>query len=160
LLSLAKAWFDALASEERLLSLRVSMTQVLLELRRALASPQAVMPAASSPRLQSQKLRRVLDEIAARAHEPVTQPEIARLVGMSTSRLRAFFKKTTGWGFAQYLRELRVERAAKLLRDSADSVASIAHQTGFADQSHLLRCFRLKHGCAPLAYRRLHQSGS
>lgn len=73
---------------------------------------------------------------------------------MSTSRFRAFFKETTGWGFARYLREQRVERAAKLLRESSESIAAIAHRTGFADQSHLLRWFREKYHVSPKEYRR------
>jgi transcriptional regulator GlxA family with amidase domain len=76
---------------------------------------------------------------------------------MSTSRFRIFFKETTGWRFADYVRDLRLERAARLLRESGDSVADVAYQTGFADQSHLQRLFKAKFAISPLAYRKQHE---
>ena len=79
---------------------------------------------------------------------------------MSVSRFRAFFKETTGWGFSDYLRELRLERAARLLRESAESVAEVAYETGFADQSHLQRLFKGRYGICPLAYRKQHREAA
>ena len=67
-----------------------------------------------------------------------------------------FFQETTGWGFGDYLRDLRLERAARLLRETTESMAAVAHQTGFADQSHLTRLFKAKHGVSPLHYRKRH----
>jgi transcriptional regulator GlxA family with amidase domain len=100
------------------------------------------------------RLGRVLDYVSHRFHTPLSQPEVARVAGMSPSRFRLFFKETTGWGFADYLRDFRLERAAELLRDSTESVASVAYRTGFADQSHLQRLFKAKYGISPLAYRK------
>ncbi len=158
LLHLAQAWFEVRPDEERTLALKFHLLEVLLQLRQALINPRHVAPDARSTRAEREaRLGRVLEYVAQHCHERVSQPAAARVAGMSTSRFRAFFKDTTGWGFSDYLRELRLERAARLLRETSASVAEIACQTGFSDQSHLQRLFKSKHAVSPLAYRKLHQ---
>jgi AraC family transcriptional regulator len=49
---------------------------------------------------------------------------------------------------------MRVERAARLLRDTAMPLADVAAACGFCDQSHLARSFRHVLGCTPSDYRR------
>ena len=149
LLLLAEAWFGNNAEPSEL---KVLLLQVLVQLRKAMVGGQPRQVAAA-PKLREQRLRRALDYMARHLHEPLAQPDVAHEVGMSTSRFREFFKQTTGWGFARYVMEQRVERAARLLRDGSESIATIAHLTGFADQSHLLRCFRQKFGVSPREYR-------
>ncbi|MES2738996.1 MAG: AraC family transcriptional regulator [Verrucomicrobiota bacterium] len=158
LLRLTQSWFQAEVGEERWVALKFHFMAVLFQMRRAFAAASSQSIPTTDRAVREERLRRSLDYVSLHAHESLSQPEAARAAGMSTSRFRAFFKETTGWGFAQYVRELRVERAAKLLRETDDSVATIAHMTGFADQSHLLRCFKGKHGDAPLAYRQRHRS--
>lgn len=153
---LVATWFEQTAAPDRWLKLKFHFLEMLFHLRQAFADRAATTGTLPDREVREERLRRSLDYVSLHAHETVSQPEAARAAGMSTSRFRAFFKETTGWGFAQYVRELRVERAAKLLRDTQDSVAEIAHMTGFADQSHLLRCFKAKYGQAPLAYRHRH----
>ena len=156
LLELAKAWFSS--GPDRLPELKLRFLAVLLRLRAALASDETTKPDTDTDRaLRETRLRRALDFVSLHGHEAISQPQVAKAAGMSTSRFRAFFKETTGWGFARYLREQRLERAAKLMRESSESIASIAHRTGFADQSHLLRWFRDKYGMPPKDYRRGHQ---
>ncbi len=159
LLRLVRAWFDDAPGEERTLALRVHLLELLLGLRRAFARRGLGVPETLSRRAEREtRLGRVLEYVAQKADGPLSQPAVARVAGMSTSRFRAFFKETTGWGFADYVRDLRLERAARLLRETAESVAGIACATGFADQSHLQRLFKKKHGLSPLAYRRKHPS--
>jgi transcriptional regulator GlxA family with amidase domain len=64
------------------------------------------------------------------------------------------------WGFSKlspYLQEtaarFRIERAARLLRETDESYASIAADAGFCDQSHMNRTFRRLLGRAPSAVR-------
>jgi AraC-like DNA-binding protein/mannose-6-phosphate isomerase-like protein (cupin superfamily) len=157
LLELTRLWFGRESGKEPWLEMKLHFLQMCFHLGQALSAGSSPLRTSDDRPMREERLRRALDHIALHAHEHLTQPSVARAAGMSTSRFREFFKDTTGWGFAQYLRELRVERAAKLLRESDDSIATIAHMTGFADQSHLMRCFKAKYGLAPLAYRRKHR---
>lgn len=161
MLRLAQTWFEAKPAEGRTLALKFHLLEVLMHLRRAFIENGHAVPDTISMRAEREaRLGRVLEYVAQHCHTHLSQPEVARVAGMSTSRFRAFFKETTGWGFADYLRELRLERAARLLRETAESVAGIAYQTGFADQSHLQRLFKIRYALCPLAYRKLNQQGS
>jgi AraC-like DNA-binding protein len=157
-LRLARVWFEGAQSQDRDMSLKIHLLEVLAELRRAFLSRGHTAPdsmARHAERLA--KLSRVLEYVGERCHATVPQPDVARFAGMSTSRFRVFFKETTGWGFGDYVRDLRLERAARLLRETTEGMAEIAYQTGFSDQSHLQRLFKAKHEISPLTYRRRHQ---
>lgn len=157
--ALAQVWFGDQQGAGRWMELKLKFMEVLMRLRLGFAAADSsVRDSTPGDRaLRESRLRRALDFVSLHGHEALAQPRVARAAGMSTSRFRAFFKETTGWGFARYLREQRVERAAKLLRESSETIADIAHRTGFADQSHLLRCFRDKFGVSPKEYRRAHR---
>jgi len=157
LMRLTQTWFAPASAEGRLLALRFHLLEVLLQLRRAFIAKGGEPEAISTRAEREARLGRVLEFVAQRCDGAIAQPEVAKVAGMSTSRFRAFFKETTGWGFADYLRDLRLERAARLLRETNESVAEVACRTGFSDQSHLHRLFKAKHDVSPLAYRKQHQ---
>lgn len=157
LLRLARAWFEP--DPDQRLALKVHLLEVLLHLHRAFDPSRGTAPASVSWRGEREALLgRVLEYVGQHCHTALAQPEAARVAGMSPSRFRVFFKETTGWGFGDYLRDVRLDRAARLLRETRESVAEIAYQTGFSDQSHLQRLFKAKHGLSPLAYRKQHQA--
>jgi two-component system response regulator YesN len=64
------------------------------------------------------------------------------------------FKKVAGMTFIDYLTHTRISQAARLLLGSQSSVAEIATQVGFSDQSYLTRQFRKSFGCSPRDYRK------
>jgi AraC-like DNA-binding protein len=88
-----------------------------------------------------------------------TVREIARRVGVSESRLTHAFREHAGRSVGAYLRELRVEAAARALRETDEPIAAIAGACGFADQAHLSRIFRACRGTTPAAYRRGSRGG-
>ena len=148
---LAKAWF----TRSHAVALKFHLLEILLGLRNALPEGDPMPRESVAMRAEREaKLVRVLEYVSHHFHTPLSQPEVARVAGMSPSRFRVFFKETTGWGFADYLRDFRLERAADILRGSTESVASVAYRTGFADQSHLQRLFKAKYDISPLAYRK------
>lgn len=57
--------------------------------------------------------------------------------------------------FGNYIRKLRLDKAAILLKDSNKTVTEIAYDCGFADQSHLIRCFKNFYGMTPLQYQKI-----
>jgi len=79
---------------------------------------------------------------------------LASLVVLSPSRFRHLFKQETGTSPAQYLKELRLRKAEKMLRTTFLSVKQILKQVGIASNSHFVHDFRNKHGVTPTAYRR------
>ena len=78
--------------------------------------------------------------------------ELANVSGLSPFYFLRAFTKATGLTPHEYLCNLRVEKARKLLSDGI-SIAETAAETGFFDQSHLHRHFRRILGITPGKYR-------
>lgn len=84
----------------------------------------------------------------------VTLNEIARYFHRSDSVISRYIKTHSGKGFAELLQNMRLERAADLLRTTDMDVASTGSAVGYAGESHFINCFRKKYGLTPLQYRR------
>ena len=81
-------------------------------------------------------------------------PTLALLVNLSPSRFRHLFKQETGTTSAQYLKDMRLVKAEKMLRTTFLSIKQILKQVGIASNAHFVRDFRRKYGTTPTAYRR------
>lgn len=97
-------------------------------------------------------VRRVKDYLAAQYQGAPHLRDIAQAAGLSPYHLLRVFAAATGQTPHAYLTQLRVDNAKNLLRSSR-SLADIAADCGFADQSHLTRLFRRQYGLTPGAYR-------
>ncbi|HLI16954.1 MAG TPA: AraC family transcriptional regulator [Rhodanobacteraceae bacterium] len=67
--------------------------------------------------------------------------ELARTVGLHPSWLGAAYRGAAGEGLMETAARFRVEHAAKSLRETNSSLAEIAIEAGFCDQSHMIRTF-------------------
>ncbi|WP_449241861.1 AraC family ligand binding domain-containing protein [Desulfovibrio sp.] len=90
--------------------------------------------------------------LAARCAGDPDLAETARVAGLSPFHFLRVFRKATGLTPHAFLVQCRVRRAQELLRGGLDP-ASVAAETGFADQSHLTRQFKRLTGVTPAAYR-------
>jgi transcriptional regulator GlxA family with amidase domain len=90
-----------------------------------------------------------------RAHltDPITVDGLARICGLSRSRLHAVCRIRLGKAPMTVVRDLRLEAAAHLLLVTDRPLQAIAEACGFADPSHLSHAFRRRHGVPPLVYR-------
>lgn len=82
----------------------------------------------------------------------ITLEKLASLCGLSRYQFLRRFEKTTGVTPKAWLIQLRLEHACGLLRRSNHSIASVATEVGFYDQSHFNRAFRQAYGVAPSQY--------
>jgi len=89
-----------------------------------------------------------------RYRENLRLGDIATAVGVHPVHLARVFRLSYGMPVGSYARGLRLTWAAGRLRDSGDSIAQIALEAGFFDQSHFTRAFKQHFGRTPLAYRR------
>ena len=67
---------------------------------------------------------------------------------------REFSKYFDNLSFGDYIRKQRIEKAIELLNNYSYSLTEIAYLTGFSDQSHFTRIFKLHTGKSPSVYRR------
>jgi AraC family transcriptional regulator len=103
--------------------------------------------------LPARARRRLQDYIHAHLEEKITVSDLAAHVDMSPSYFSRMFKDTVGTTPYQYVVHERVREAQILLETTDASLANIALQVGFANQSHLTRQFRKVMHITPGAYR-------
>ena len=107
-------------------------------------------------------LRGLLDPRIGRAvraihREPGRQwalANLARDATMSPSAFSARFRRLTGESPMRYVARTRLARAAEYLRDSEDSVLTIAGRTGYHSDISLSKAFKRQFGVAPGTYRK------
>ncbi|NOT34776.1 MAG: helix-turn-helix transcriptional regulator [Candidatus Eisenbacteria bacterium] len=99
-------------------------------------------------------IRAVCDRLRDERERAPTMAEVARSLDLHPVYLAREFRRAIGCSPGDYLRHYRLERAAALLAHSRQSLAEIALQCGFADQSHCARQFKAAFGASPSAYRR------
>ena len=97
----------------------------------------------------------VTELLHARFSESVGLRSVASTAGVHAVHLARCFRKFKGCTMGEYVRMLRVEHAARRIAGSDDALVEIALETGFADQSHLSRVFKLHTGMLPSEFRSL-----
>lgn len=95
-----------------------------------------------------------LRQIQSHYDQPLKVKELARQAGLSEyqfeQRIRKIFQITPG----QLIQKVRMDAAVRQLRETKKTVAAIAQESGYSDQSAFTRQFRLTTGFSPLEYRR------
>ena len=80
---------------------------------------------------------------------------IADEMGMSVSGLSRLFKKKTGQGLLDYIVQVRMEAAKRLLRETDLPVTEIAGRVGFSTSAYYAKVFRERMRCTPTRYREM-----
>ncbi|NEQ54178.1 MAG: helix-turn-helix transcriptional regulator [Leptolyngbya sp. SIO3F4] len=106
--------------------------------------------------LSQYQLDRALNYIQTHLRQNIKLADIANLLGMSQYYFCRLFRQSMGISPYKYVIQQRVEQARRLLRQPQKmSIAEIALDCGFTNQSNLCKHFRSLTGTTPKAYRRL-----
>lgn len=105
--------------------------------------------ARSPNRLTQHQVACAIDYMHSHLDQDISLEVLAQTVNISPSHLHRLFKQETGMAPHQYLINLRVNQAKKLLLTRNFSVNEVAAEVGFADQSHLNRHFKRIFGVTP-----------
>ncbi len=81
--------------------------------------------------------------------ESYSVDELSREVGYSNMHLYRKLKALTGETPSQFLRTIRLKRAAELFRKKSDNVTQIAYSVGFNSLSYFNKCFKEQFGVTP-----------
>jgi AraC-like DNA-binding protein len=100
------------------------------------------------------QLRRAKQILISRLDEPISLAELARACKLSPGHFARAFRQTAGQPPHRWLMEQRIEKAKQLLVDTTLSLAQIAQNCGFADQSHFTRVFAQLVQSSPGQWRR------
>jgi AraC-like DNA-binding protein len=133
------------------LAAAAAIQRLLLATLRASHRNQLAQP---SPRIQ-----RCLDHIAARVHEPLYVPALARLIGLSESRFKVRFRREVGLPPGEYILRVKIAAATAALAQPGARVTELAHTLGFSSSQYFATVFRRFTGLSPTAYQARHQTG-
>jgi len=100
-----------------------------------------------------ERLGRVRDYALAHLGEAISVKAAARVACLSPSYFSAHFREKVGIPFSSWLRYLRVERAAQLLREHDHPIGRLAEHVGFSSIRTLERSFKEFLSSTPRTYR-------
>ena len=98
--------------------------------------------------------RRALELINKHLDQPITLQFIAKQVGLSSHYLSRLFHAETGKPFNQYVIEAKMQRAAKLLRESTMKVYEVSDSIGIPNYRYFAALFKKHWGMTPIDYRK------
>ena len=103
------------------------------------------------PPVRDERLRQVLDLVAARPGEEHTADSLARAAAMTPRHLRRLFRDQLGTTPGHYLERVRIE-AARALLEAGATVTEAARASGFGSDESLRRAFHATYQVAPSTY--------
>jgi len=99
------------------------------------------------------RLTPVLRYVEAHISKPISLDEAAKVAGLESKYFSAFFRSKVGTSFTEWIRLLRVKRAAELFQVRDESITRVAFAAGFRDVRTFERVFKRCTGVTPKAYR-------
>ena len=130
---------------------RSALSEVILALTEHRPAVQGA-PSARSLR-DGERMKRMLHYVEEHYDQPLTVEDIARSASVSESECLRCFRRVIGAAPMQYLKQLRLQRAAELLADTDRQIADIGALCGFQEMSYFARSFRAFKGVTPSVYR-------
>lgn len=99
----------------------------------------------------------ILGYINNHYYEDLTLETVSEKYYLSTFYFSRTFKEVTGFHFAEYVSNVRIKEAKKLLLNSDFTINEIASAVGFHSNTHFGRVFKQIVGCAPSSYKKKEQ---
>ncbi|HZW77125.1 MAG TPA: AraC family transcriptional regulator [Flavobacteriaceae bacterium] len=100
-------------------------------------------------------LEEVTDKIRQNPEQNYTVSEISKETGISIPHLQQGFKEMHGHTVANFIREVRLEKAEDLIKNSDLNISEIVYTIGLSSRSYFSRIFKKKFKCSPSDYQRL-----
>jgi len=137
------------------LSRIIQLLEILNEL--ATSSEVKVLASASyTPKLESadqDRMQRVCDFIHAHLMDEIDRSQLAKLAHLSEGAFSRFFSSRTGKTVPEYVNEVRIGRACRMLGEDAGNITDIAMDCGYRNLANFNRRFRQVTGMTPSVYR-------
>ena len=101
------------------------------------------------------RIQKVKDYVSVHYVDEIRLEDMAALVGMAPSAFSRFFKQETGRNWVDYLIDIRLGNAARLLVDTSAGISEICYGCGFNNLSNFNRTFKARRGYTPRDFRTL-----
>ena len=114
--------------------------------------PETEMFCSRQQRLAQERVEQVIFLLKQNLAEPPALEELGKKIGCSHFYLSRIFSAQTGHTITHHLRQLRMERAAELLKSGEHNVTETALEVGYNSLSHFSAAFHETYGCCPGLY--------
>ncbi len=146
---------DTIANEQNRFVQFLKMMYILYELSvsddvRVLASSSFSHAVRTQESRRVQKVKQYINDHYA---EPLKLADLADLVGMSPVAFSRFFRQRTNRTLSDYIVDIRLGYAARMLVDSTKNVSEICYECGFNNLSNFNRTFKAKRNYTPRDFR-------
>lgn len=105
----------------------------------------------------SRRVQKIKEYVEAHYKEEIKLCQLASLIGMTEVGCSRFFKMRTGKTISEYITEVRLGHASRLLVDTTQSVAEVAYDCGFNNLSNFNRLFHKVRRFTPSQFRSTYQ---
>lgn len=153
---IARAYEQGLAAQsagEREARLRALALQFLADFMACARGQGGTPRQARATAAQARVVREIASFMELGLARPHKRGDLAERAGLSESGLAEAFRAVTGRAPIDYLIDLRLAHARRMLRTGREPVGVIAARVGIPDVFHFSKLFKKRTGCAPLAYR-------
>mgnify|MGYP003593387837 FL=1 len=101
----------------------------------------------------SRRILKVKNFISKNYMDEIRLSTLSDMAGMSPSAFSRFFKLHTGRNLSEYIIDIRLGYASRMLVDTARSISEISFDCGFNNLSNFNRIFKKKKECSPSEFR-------
>ena len=104
--------------------------------------------------VHEERIQQVCKYIINYYNQQITLADISKMAYMSPTYFSKKFKKVTGFGFNEYLNNVRIKMATNMLVETQYSVTEIARFCGYKDSNYFGDVFKKIMGVSPSKYRK------
>ncbi len=132
------------------------------QLRTKFATPSQVKPSSVTVNSADERFLIKVLEVVERSMtaESFGVEPLAREMGVSQTQLYRKLHAVTGFSPNEFVRHIRLLRAAELLLKKVGNVSEVAYQVGFNNLSYFAKVFKEKFGTTPMEFLKTHPSGT
>ena len=102
----------------------------------------------------TQKIQMAVQYIQENYSKDLNMAVVSNYISMNYSLFSYLFKQMTGYNFVNYLKEIRMEEAKRLLQETDDRIIEISQKIGYENEKHFMKLFKSAYGVSPSEYRK------
>lgn len=101
-----------------------------------------------------QKIKQAIEYIKENYDKDLNMAVVSNHISMNYSLFSYVFKQYAGNNFVNYLKEIRIEEAKRLLEETDMKVIDISSKVGYENEKHFMKTFKASCGVSPTEYRK------
>ena len=134
----------------------IGLLQILVLMARSTEVSSIVQAGYTNVNKESEKNRvsRVYEFVMDHFQQDIKQEEVASLINMTSSSFSRYFKSRMNKSFSDFLSEVRISHACKLLPSENLNISEVSYESGFNTLSNFNRQFKERMGMTPKKYKK------